>query len=335
MINNRQRFTRVIIIFILIAFWFIASLFFNNTYSFTSLVYPYSKAQLIQIPAGKLLKGEKIVGKFTAKDNYLGMVTLRFNANANSGSAGEDMINFRIKEQTSPTWYYSSNYGSNAVVTRPNFPFGFPVIENSQNKNYEFEITSISGNSNNAVALDASDPEFAAVHKFTKTSIFNNGRSVLHFMVMKIITSYANVEFLLRSIPYLIPLFFYVVIKWGSRMKVPLPVIVLFLIFLDILFLQEVYGGILLVLSLGWIWSIKQYYIDSKSSFFVAGLLLLIWIPLIYADKQYIQNKLNIWVYYFFVIGTMQLIIEEKYPKAKRFSIIDIIQHVIDDHENI
>lgn len=323
----------IIIQLLLLFFWLMASLFLNNKYSFTTLIYPFSSSQLIQYPANKLLKGEKIKGEFKANDNYLGMITVRFEDYVKPSYNEEDFINFRIKEKSFPDWYYSSDYRSGAIENQMRFPFGFPVIKDSKNKIYEFEVTSLFGNDNNAVELNISNPQLTAVHKFTRNSILSNSKNAFLFIVKKIITSFTSIDFLLSSTLYLVPLFIYVVRKNSymrvSRKVVHLPVVILLFIAVDILLIQEMYIGVLLILIIGWIMSIKQYYLDSKSSYLLAFILLTIWIPLMYFNTKYIQNKLNIWVYFFLFTGTIQAIIEEKYTKVKRRNIITIFKKIL------
>lgn len=318
----------VVIPLLLVLFWFVASLLLNNKYSFTALVYPHSSKQLAQYPKNKLLKGEKIKGEFVAKDDYLGMITIGFKDYVKHDYNEEDLINFRIKEKGSQDWYYSSDYKSGAIEDQFPFPFGFPLIGDSKQKTYQFEITSLSGNENNAVELNTLNPQFTAVHKFAKSDILINSNRVIRFMIKKIATSFTNIDFLLNSALYLLPLFIYVFIyemrKMVSQMMVRLPIFILLFVCIDIFIIREVYIGILLLFIIGWFISIRQYHLDSKSSYMLAFIFLAIWLPLMYFNTKYIQNKLNIWVYFFLFTGTIQAIIEEKYPKSKRTNIIDI-----------
>jgi len=317
----------------LVFFWFTASLLLNNKYSFTALIYPFSGSQLIQYPANKLLKGEKIKGEFKAKDNNLGMITVRFKDYVKHEYNEEDIINFRIKEKDSPDWYYIGDYRSGSIENQMRFPFGFPVIKDSKDKIYVFEITSLYGNENNAVELNISDPQLTAVHKFTKNSILFSSKSAFLFIVKKIIISFSSIDFLLSSTLYLIPLVIYVAIKGlycrPSKITVHVPTVVLLFIAVDIVLIQDMYIGVVVILIIGWMVSIKQNYLDSKSSYLFAFILLTIWLPLMYFNTKYIQNKLNIWVYFFLFAGTIQAIIEEKYPKGKRTNIIDILNKIL------
>jgi hypothetical protein len=303
----------------LVLFWFIASLFLNNTYSFMTLIYPYPRSQLIQYPVGKFLKGETIKGEFTAKENYLGLITLRFKDYIKHDYREEDLINFRIREKKSPNWYYSNDYWSGSIENQLRFPFGFPAIIDSKDKKYEFELTSLLGKNNNAVELYVSDPQLAAVHKLPKKSIFSNPKSIIGFLLEKIVNSFTNVDFLLRSTLYAVPFFIFLFLRGLQKSvlrKIRFNAIAVSVIAIDIFCVQEFYLGILCILALGWFVSIREYRIASKTSYVIAFILFTLWLPLMYFSTKYIQNKLNIWVYFFLFTGTIQAIIEEKYPKG-------------------
>lgn len=306
---------RFIIILSLVCFWFGASMLLNNTYSFATIVYQYSHKQLIHYPKNKLLKGESIHGEFTARDDYLGMITLRFKDYVKHDYNEEDNIRFQIKEKGTADWYYVGDYKSGAIENQLQFPFGFPVIEQSNGKTYEFEIISLDGNNNNAVELNSVHPQFTSVHKFTRSAIVSNPQFALKFMLRKISTSFIDIDFLLSSTLYLVPLFIYVFWKKREHVIFPLPAGILFFILIDCLYIQETYLGVVLIIAIGWIIAIRQYALESKSSFIAGFVLLLIWLPLMYFNTKYIQNKLNIWVYFFLVTGTIQAILEEKFVK--------------------
>ena len=50
---------------------------------------------------------------------------------------------FRIREKNSTDWYYQNKYKTDQINKEIFFPFGFPIIENSQGKVYEIEIESL------------------------------------------------------------------------------------------------------------------------------------------------------------------------------------------------
>lgn len=304
---------------LLIAFWFISSLFLNNKISFSVLLYKHSQSDIRQISAEKLLKGNRIAGEFRAKDNYLGIVMLRFDEYVKPDSSGEDILAFRLKEKRSKDWYYFNNYRSGLLKNNLLFPFGFPVIEDSKDKIYEFEIESLLGNETNAAQVNKNNFNLFTGYQFPLVETISDSKATLNFLINKSITSFTNIDFLMSSVLYLLPLIIYILIyvlfPWWKRIEnfgYRLFGVFLFFIFLDIFLIKEVYLGVLTFLILGWIYCIVKNKFGSKINFFFVFMLILLWILLIGLDIKEFQNKINIWVYTFLAIGVGQAIFEEK-----------------------
>ena len=309
---------------LLIAFWFISSLFLNNKISFSVLLYKHSQSDIRQVSAEKLLKGNRIAGEFRAKDNYLGIVMLRFDEYVKPDSSGEDILAFRLKEKGSKDWYYFNNYRSGLLKNNLLFPFGFPVIEDSKDKIYEFEIESLLGNETNAAQVNKNNFNLFTGYQFPLVETFSDSKATLNFLINKSITSFTNIEFLMSSVLYLLPLIIYILIyvlsPWWKRIEnfgYLLSGVFLFFIFLDIFLIKEVYLGVLTFLILGWIYCIVKNKFGSKINFFFVFMLILLWILLIGLDIKEFQNKINIWVYTFLVIGIGKSIFEERRSTKK------------------
>ena len=307
---------------LLIAFWFISSLFLNNKISFSVLLYKHSQSDIRQVSAEKLLKGNRIAGEFRSKDNYLGIVMLRFDEYVKPDSSGEDILAFRLKEKGSKDWYYFNNYRSGLLKNNLLFPFGFPVIEDSKDKIYEFEIESLLGNETNAAQVNKNNFNLFTGYQFPLVETISDSKATLYFLIKKSITSFTNIDFLLSSVLYLLPLIIYIIIllPWWKKIKnfgLLLSGFFLFLIFLDMFFIKEVYLGVLTFLILGWIYCIVKNKFVSKINFFFVFMLILLWVLLIGLDIKEFQNKINIWVYAFLVIGIGKSIFEERRSTKK------------------
>lgn len=305
--------------FLLIVFWFISSLFLNNKISFSVLLYKQSQSDIKQIYSDKLLKGGKIAGEFKAKENYLGIVMLRFNNYVKHDFSSEDILLFKLREKGTKNWYYINNYRSGLLENNLLFPFGFPIIKDSKNKFYQFEIESLLGNDINAVELNKNNFTFLSGYQFPKSEILSSKKSTTKFLVKKSITSLTNLDFLLSSILYLLPfiiyVFIYILSPWWKRIKYLgyiLFVLLLILIFSDIFFIKEFYIGVLISLILGWIHIIVKNKLESRVNFLFAFVLILLWVLLIELKITDFQNKINIWTYTFLVIGLVQAVLEEK-----------------------
>jgi hypothetical protein len=80
----------------------------------------------------ELLKGEKIAEEFKAKYNNLGIIAIKFDTHF---KVNNDYLQFKIKEKNSVDWYYVNSYKVDQFRNNEYFPFGFPEIKESKNKN--------------------------------------------------------------------------------------------------------------------------------------------------------------------------------------------------------
>lgn len=309
----------------LILFWIICSLLFNNKISFSVLLYQQPSSDITSLPQGALLQGNKIKGEFKAKDNYLGLMMLKFAEYGKHDFSGEDVLVFRIKQKNDKNWYYSNTYRSGLLDNNLLFPFGFPVIDNSKDEIYEFEIESISGSKSNGVEINRNSTALFSGYQYPRYEITKNKKSTIGFILKKIYTSFTNLDFLLSSTLYLAPLLLYfgiyIYLSTNSNLYILKPFINIFLfilILMDIFLTKEIYPGTLMSLGFVWIFLLRVNKKSSKYSFIFAIVLIFIWISIITLRINNFQNKINVWVYMLLIIGLFQAIIEERYTKLKK-----------------
>ena len=298
-------------------FWFFCALLFNKQISFSILEYGESKPP--QSVNGKLFKGEKISGDFIAKENDLGIIIVRFNKYVKPDFRGEDVLSFKLKEKGAKDWYYFNNYRSGSVENQLLFPFGFPVVENSKGKEYQFEIESLFGNSSNALEISKDMPVLITAYQFPKSEITASKLRFLSFLIKKTITSLTSFDFILSSVLFMLPLIFYIVwllfLKKFTFAGKFLTFALIILVLLDTFFIKEVYIGILLGLIAGFMYAIKANKITSRYIFSLVIILISLWTVLIYLNMSSFSTKLNIWVYVFMVMGVGRMLLEEKRSK--------------------
>jgi hypothetical protein len=309
----------VLIPSLLLVFWIMASLVFSSKVNFSVLLYPYSKNN-IQITSNRNGNGSVLTGKFNANDKNLGLIMFRFYPN--SPRVG-DMISFKIKQEGDLNWYHTNSYRSDLLSSGQLLPLGFPIITNSNGKSYQFEISS----SSNRVTLDNSG--FSAGYEFSKGELISNKKEGIGFLVKKTFTSFTNIDFLLSSLIYLMPLVFYLAIcflpsKIKNRLNIKFDVkklentyvgVFLLLIFLDIFIIKEFYLLLLIVSILVWLYASWKMKLGSVANFLLAFILILIWVIIIMFRIDTSQAKLGIWTYTFLVIGVISAIIEERLIK--------------------
>ena len=129
----------------------------------------------------RILAHQKIQGEFTATNNRLGIVEIKFNV---FYETIHDTLIFRIKEKGDTDWYYQSEH-NNIAQTQGFFPFGFPVISNSKNKTYEFELESVFGNDERALSLSSQSPFFLTKYSFPLNYLKQNKKEIGSFVLAK------------------------------------------------------------------------------------------------------------------------------------------------------
>jgi len=128
-----------------------------------------------------LIKGNVAKGSFITKENYLGIINVRFNSQKNN----DDQVIFRIKEKGSSQWYYEQTYHAVQFVKLPLFPIGFPVIEDSKGKTYDIEIYTKKGKIN-SVSLDPTYPGIVLKYFIPKAELLRNPIVLFNFILNKI-----------------------------------------------------------------------------------------------------------------------------------------------------
>jgi hypothetical protein len=318
--------------------WIFLSVFLNPNTSFTMLSYKQS----VQVSGNQnvvLLKGKKFDGEFTAKDNHLGIVTMRFIYTSDVAYDKEDVLEFKIKEKGAGKWYSVNYYKSGLIYGLNNFPFGFIPIDNSKDKNYQFEITSLHGNASNAVHINKKDFSLTASYKYSKQEIFQSKFSLLIYLAKKIMTTYLDSSSFLYSLIYLVPLQYYLLgllvfettstvvknnykknkehydfiknnIKKLFSLKYSLEMITIVLVALDICVIPGTYAGIILIAIGFWIATIKIAHFKSSISFSASLFSILLYILFSLFGLPLIAEKAAVWVYFFLLIGILHAFIE-------------------------
>lgn len=161
----------------------------------------------------KLLSSDLISFNFQSEHANLGVIEILFN---NFGKINNDKLLFRIKEQGTNDWYYENTYATSLMDSAQYFPFGFPVINNSKNKNYLITITSISGKKDDAVSISNEKKYFQAKYIFSKDYLLKNKNEIPYFIKNKLqnYTYYIeNSEWMLAFFIFLTPVAFWLITR--------------------------------------------------------------------------------------------------------------------------
>jgi hypothetical protein len=326
--NNLYQFAQnfikwVLIPFLLIALWICLSLVFGSYKSFSVLQYPHYNDVKNEFSQKKLLKGDHLLGDFVAKDNNLGIISVRFGDVPRVEYKDEDVIIFRIREVGSNKWLFTNKYRSGAFSSNEYFPFGFNIIKHSKNKEYFFEILSTKGNNINAIQTKSSSPSYLTKYKYESGFLLKNMNFLMRFIWEKLYTFVTNFESLLSSTVFLLPLVFYMcwnllpVKKWTEDKKILSikNLLVLFTVSLIVynLVFYEFYNYGFMICLLG-LWFGVCFFLKLKSSKTLALAFIILAISTVSASLhlRVSVDKESSFAYFLIVFGFLQSLSEYK-----------------------
>jgi hypothetical protein len=347
----RSKFIKFAVIpLLLLALWFGLTCLYiiKLDTAFSLLSFNLPKTAFTHLQQEKLQKGNFVSGEFLATENNLGILSFRFETFFRPAYRSEDVLLFQIKEKDSKDWYYQGKYNDGLVYEVPFFPFGFPIIQDSKGKTYEFRITSLKGDEYNSVAVSRRWQNIAAKYKFNKHEILQNNSSFLEFSVKKFTSSFESIDVLFSSFVYLLPFLFYLILlsPLGKYFEKPLTLIgkkfsqfgssaflrfllpsfkstqrfaiiifdsiLLIVVLIDGLYLRLGNDFVYLLVPILWIFIQRYFGFTSKKTFVVALSFLLFAPVFLQFSLGQIAENMAVWAYLFLVAGTVQILIELK-----------------------
>jgi hypothetical protein len=308
---------------LLLFLWLSFSLFFSLKESFTVLTFNNDKVDK-NSTITKLYKDKIISGSFKAKNNNLGIVTIKIGKVLYTEYEKQDFIVFKIREIGKKNWLSENTYNSGSFSQNNTFPIGFKEQHNSKDKTYEVEIHSLKGNVNNAIEIvtQNNNPIYQTKYKFSKDEIFENKNTVWNFIQYKLISFFTNREALYSSFIYLLPLLLYL-----SWIFLPIQIYInklgkftiaiILLILFDVIYLKFIFTGIMVGLISLWIYLLYKNKSKSNVTFRLAFLLLLLSVASIYFNLGFSIDKATTYAYLFLIIGIIQSMRENEVLRGK------------------
>lgn len=271
---------KLLIIAILIFSWIVlTATYLYSASNLTTINSNLSDKVLTKKTFNKLLKGDKITGRFTVLQNYLGQLSIRF---YNYDRKINDEVVFRIKNINSNSWYYEHTYETNQFLPNDLFPFGFPVIPDSKGKTYLFEIESVKGKPDDSVTLSRMQPLVTLSFQYPKLLIIKDKNVLLEFLSNKIKYTKEDRDFIISFLIYVNSIFIFELMEY---------------FFLDNLFKSRKY-------------SIKKF--NSSSIIVIALILLIISAIIFYFKRTELSYSISIMAYFVLTIGVIWIVIESK-----------------------
>ncbi len=340
--NNFLSNLALVIFPLLILFWLIASVLLLNRVSFSVLTYQTKNLVNSSNNEFNLSKNKTYKWEFKAKDNNLGILIISIDDYKRQKAGNEDILIFKFKEKGRIDWDYKMEYSSFLFDSQSHFPFGIPVISNSKNKIYQFELSSTRGDSNNPIKLK-SPLVFITGYQYSKSEIMGRGLKTIEFASNKIFGLITDLELLIKSSIYLIPLILYSILflffkRFPINAKHIVVPFILFLFFkrfpinakhIVVPFKRKylkIYIFIILLIIISpknlilnefmivlFSWTCFVYYFKLKSivSFKVSLIIVIFWIAIIPFGFNSVQKIANELVYALFIFGCLQLLYEQ------------------------
>jgi hypothetical protein len=147
--------------------------------------------------------------RFKANYDNLGIIAVRFNTFDRSN---DDQLIFELQEEGREEAVYENIYNTDQFQNQDPFPFGFPRIADSKNKQYKFKITSIRGASQSAVAVSNQYPNLITKYQYDKQTLLSNKLELINFFKNKLLLALKDWTFLITTIIYYLPFIGYLAI---------------------------------------------------------------------------------------------------------------------------
>lgn len=310
-IKNKFIFRWLIIPLIMLLFWFLFTILENNVVPFSILTFNSKFNTTSNNFYQPITKGQTISGEFNAKDNNLGIISINFKPMKQVSYQDEDILIFKLKEAGSKNWYSVNKYKSGLIEKNLNFPFGFPRIENSKNKIYEFSITSLRGNSINAVSIDNNYKYLITYYQYNKSELFTL-KLFIPFFIKKIITVFTNPSILVVSLIYLLPLLVYITLNISIKMSKYEAMFILVFTLIYTLITKELSVYIYWTIFIVWLFLVIKFKYTSYNTFLIALIYLVISILILSFNMIRIAQVILIWAFLFLSVATISELIKAR-----------------------
>lgn len=266
-------------------------------------------------------KNNVISGKFKSSDNYLGIISVRFR---NESINSEDSV-FKIKNISDDNWHHIATISATQYYTQPFYSFGFPVIEKSKDKVYQFEIKLLS--EGQGLSLSRQEPMLVSSYVYPRKILFKNPSLLMGFIRDKV-SYFLHSQGMLRVfVIFNLPLFLYLFynfllhkfipkkIKQKAKKLIkiltkPTILIILIAMMIDIFIIRKYSDNIIILLTSLWIMIVITYHLDIKITFGLALIFLSFCPFLSILPMNWIAEKSAVWAYILLVGGTFQSLFE-------------------------
>jgi hypothetical protein len=214
----------------------------------------------------------------------------------------------------------------------PFLPFGFPIIADSLDKEYTFELESLRGNPRNAVIVSSQYPRLQSKYVTDLGEIKSDPNALIEYFKQKYIGAFDNPSVVFSSLIYALPLIFYLAwltglikqllkpfpnqIRWFEKRlnslknKETATVFVsltLFSVVYDIFIIQLTNDMAYIIIVALWLTLFKIFKLENRFTFGVGLIILIISAISNTVMFEAVAEKSAAWAFMFFVTGTIQI----------------------------
>lgn len=272
----------------------IASVFFYEEAHITSIISYHDKNIFTSFAPGAIVAGEKIQGAFVATNDNLGTVKLRIRT---FNRMNTTHVAFQLRSEGSAVWQVTNDYATDRFVDGLLYPFGFPPIAHSKGNTYEFELTSVDGEKDNAIGLSSGYHAVASQYVSNKKVLLADKARAMEFIKEKLKSMVSDPFLWLYEGMFLIPALALIV-----KRRV---ILVVYLVFAYVYLPVDMHSNIILYIAAT---GLLIAYLAKASSWamFVAGMVCLLQIPLMIAvGNTLAANRLATLVFFSLILGVM------------------------------
>jgi hypothetical protein len=275
--------------------------------------------QIVATQSAEMIKGDKVWGNFRSKYKNLGILSVRF---YNQDRDSDDTLIFRLKEEGQSRWLYQAKYETDQFLPHKHFPFGFPLIKESDAKTFVFELESLRGATGSGIIVDTeSYPIFVAKSSFTKADLLSNKSNLLYFLSNKLLNIFGDPEVLRNIFSFFLPFLLYIFYLFTVGVSYQYPIILILAISIcDIIWLPTNYDFVFIGVLFFWGLISGRYRYDSRiAAVFTLGFLMLTTLASLMqqnvtevVEHTTIVEKLAVWTYLFLFLTVTQQIYDMK-----------------------
>ncbi len=280
--------------------------------------------QVVATRSGDLLKGDKVWGNFHSEFTNLGIVSMRF---YNQDRDSKDTLIFRLKEKGQDQWYYEAKYETDQFLPHKLFSFGFPLIKNSDKKDYEFQLESLRGATGSGILIDNLPPLFVAKSSYTKAELMNNHKLLFYFIRNKFFNIFGDLDLTINIFIGFLPLLIFLVFILSAGASYQYLTIFAFVFILfDIFLFNGQYDQFFVSFLFLWALISYRFHFESRiATAFSFGFLILTSTMTLFGQNQIAENT-AVWAYLFLSIAIFQNLYEIKNKKQMTMTLESITQ---------